>query len=149
MSQSPVLHTKILTSVDILIAYLLSLCVVEQQCAIGTITSHDANAVANTCTENGSLNALTGDKECELGCAVGYVISGTNTLTCAPDENASTGTRSGAITCTGTQTHNIDSEPNLTRASTVHTCFPTCLPLTHPTQSGCSTWHAKQSHPSL
>merc|ERR1740130_2463856 len=75
----------------------------EQQCAVGSITSYDANAVANTCTENGHLNALTGTTTCDLGCAAGYVSSGIEALACAGAGNAAMGTISGDITCTEQQ----------------------------------------------
>merc|ERR1740130_2581215 len=68
----------------------------EQQCAIGAISLYDANAVANTCT--GHLNALTGTRTCDLGCAAGYVSSDIEALACAADENAAVGARSGGIT---------------------------------------------------
>ena len=60
---------------------------------------YDANAVANTCT--GHLNALTGTRTCDLGCAAGYVSSDIEALACAADGNAAVGARSGGITCTG------------------------------------------------
>merc|ERR1740130_1498529 len=72
----------------------------EQQCAIGAIMSYDANAVAKTCIENGLLNALTGTRTCDLGCAAGYVMSNIEALACAADGNAAVGTRSGGTTCT-------------------------------------------------
>merc|ERR1740130_2618589 len=80
----------------------------EQRCAIGAIASYDVNAVANTCTENGHLNALTGTITCELGCATGYVVTGTAALACAADGNAAMGARSGGITCTAATCASIE-----------------------------------------
>ena len=73
----------------------------EQQCVVGSIASYDANAVANTCTEEGHLTVLTGTTTCDLGCAAGYFSSDIKGLTCTADGNAAVGTKNGGIECTG------------------------------------------------
>ena len=80
--------------------------VAEQTCAIAAdLTTYGANALAGTCgaalnSSAGTLNAVTGDTTCALGCDAGYVVS-SSTLTCAANGNAADGTLTGGVTCTG------------------------------------------------